>query len=383
MSPDNSFIVPELPKAITGSHLQTLATKLGDYLGVGCDAVAFMLLLSRAGARMGLPIHMVVATDCAGALRLLADRIAALADEPIARAHNVAEFRKHFRAGFPSTELIILHSHNRPLLGHALEESCRAVSVPTLWWIGSGTSLPTLAGPILRMTTSADQHALVGFGHHYCTPPTTSNNLDRVDAAGTLEFVLDALPVEMTFLVPFQRTIRAALAADEMLVLNRLMRVIAALRLDFGEEQHRQCQVQPNDYALARALLAALPITPAQRSLPPEVIRSAMLIWEQVHASGYQRSVADHSPLGFQTFSREQARIWTGLSYNGIKRHLGVLEDEGVIRSAVPDSQRSRGKKIDFAFCLGSLPPFHCPNPFNALPEAAEITAACNTQAQT
>lgn len=377
-----SFVAADFERIIAGSHLERITQKLGELLGVGCDATSLLLFLSMVSARLGMPFHMAISTDCSDAIRCIADRIARAGKERFVRMSSITEFRKLENRDFVNVEVVMLSSHNKQLTNHAFETVNRNSLVPALWWIGEN-ALPGqgMNGPVIRLTTSADQHALAGYGHYYSDTESIPVDLDRPAPNDIVQSLLENIPCGLVFRVAFSNALRAAMKPAETLVVHRLMRTIAALRhVSMGHTG--VCHVVMNDYVLTSHILQSLPITPVRRSLPPEVIETAACIFEKVSNPEYQSTVPDHSRLGFKAFTREDVRGWNGLAYNTVKRHLNILENEGVVASNCEDLRRGRGREIHFRLNDDEQPPFHIPNPFQALPRIEEFAADCNSTAQ-
>jgi hypothetical protein len=128
------------------------------------------------------------------------------------------------------------------------------------------------------------------------------------------------------------------------------------------------------DYRCARALLTNLPLTPIGTSVSPRALDVADVIYEALKDNNYQRSVPDHSKEGNKWFRRAEAVNWTGLSYTVVKSHLAELEDEGLLRSTIAETDRRQGREIHYRFNESRAPPFAWRNPFVSLPTLDELS---------
>jgi hypothetical protein len=127
-----------------------------------------------------------------------------------------------------------------------------------------------------------------------------------------------------------------------------------------------------NDYRCARTLLTNLPLTPIGTSVSPRALEAAEVIYQAVADKNFQRSLPDVSAAGSKWFNRAEARDWTGCSYSSVKSHLDEIEQEGLLRSTVAETDRKQGREIYYRFNDSVSPPFAWRNPFTAFPEINE-----------
>ncbi len=115
-----------------------------------------------------------------------------------------------------------------------------------------------------------------------------------------------------------------------------------------------------------------LSLTPIGTSISPRALEVAEVIFEAVNDQNYQRSLPDLSAAGNKWFRRAEARDWTDLSYSAVRSHLAELEQEGLLKSAVGETDRRQGREIHYRFDDSRSPPFAWRNPFLAFPEIDE-----------
>jgi DNA-binding transcriptional ArsR family regulator len=164
-----------------------------------------------------------------------------------------------------------------------------------------------------------------------------------------------------------------------MVVVNRLLRVVAALRvacLYHGKScaEIGEFAIPLADYGLTRSFLMGLAITPTHSSLSPYAVDTAEILYKAIVLNAnYQLTVPSHSELGKKLFTRRDAEQITGLSYNTVKSHMSELEDEGILESTRVESKREKGKQIFFRF--NGHPPFGVAALYKRLPSQDTIAA--------
>jgi hypothetical protein len=161
------------------------------------------------------------------------------------------------------------------------------------------------------------------------------------------------------------------LSPERALILERVLQVFAATRRILSDAPPTG-SVSTDDYRASRALLCNLPLTPAERSLPPAAAVTAEALYRRSTSPPHQLSLPDRSREGANWFTREDARAWTGLAYNTVKKHLRHMEEDGLVLSTIAETNRERGRKIHFRFAEGRAPPFNLGNPFDVLPPISE-----------
>lgn len=380
----SDLVEPTLAETLDGSRLLEIAESLGAYLGTGCDALSMALFLSRAGGRMGLPFNLAIYTDNPGADCLIADRIANILPEGHQRADTIKQFRALVDSGFADSEVVLIRSLHDSLFRYASEASCRDTSTgnwaPSLWLIADAQSDRPILGPTLPILAAQIERSLRGFGHHYVGP----REEPRTSQRDFLRRLLLELRPQRALHCPFQKQIRADIRPDEMLVFNRLLRVLSALRVEalYSENQHVRPEdlgVLIEDYRVAKGFLARLAVSPIHSRLSPYSVGTGELLYDAVVANDdYQQTVPSLSHLGQKLFTRNDAQQITGLSYNTVKSHLAELEDEGIIESTVVSARRERGRQIYFRFHRCNSLPFETENPFSRLPDKIEIEGDCS-----
>lgn len=378
-------INPRLLEAIDGSHLHRVASWIADYLGTGCDFVSLMLFLSRAAGRLGIPLNVVVTTDEPTAVRMIVDSLLHCSPANAATADRLLEFRCLLEQGCNCAEVVLVRSLHRQLLSFALEavsQDPRSTRrIPSLWWIDDKPPPCTVTGATIQIIATSSDLCLSGFGHYFSRKEFAVISADRVDPKANLEHLLSHLSGGSRFDVPFQHSLRAQLRPEEMLVVNRLMLTIAALRLSSSQSSNL-ITVDLEDFALARGLLQRLPVAAAHDRLPAYALQTATAIWERVYSENYQLTVPDHSELGNKVFTRQRVIEWTELSYNAVKDHLRSLEDAGIIEATCRLADRRQGNQVYYTFTNGTVVPFLPRNPYLNLPTADQIAVDCRSQAQ-
>jgi hypothetical protein len=154
-----------------------------------------------------------------------------------------------------------------------------------------------------------------------------------------------------------------------MLILERLLQVVANLRRVVCGFGRAEPAVTPEDYRAVRALLSSLPLAPIDRSISAHAIDTADRLFKAIGSNDHQLSLPDRSTEGHGWFTRADAIRWTGFGYTTVKKHLGELEDDGILVSTVAQNNRDHGRQIHFRFADTRAPPFGWANPFEALPD--------------
>ena len=360
-----------------------LCDSLGSYLQIGCDEISFMMFLSRASGALGLPLNLALFSSDPTAENIIADRIANLVPETVDRVETISRFRAIAENKFCQTELVIARSLHDELFRYACEITTRdssSASFPSIWTVTDERSTVTILGPTLELMSMQTERSLRGFGHHYSA--RESDGDCDFDKFRRLLLTINSLKCPRC---PFQNEVRAPLKPFQMLVANRLMSAIAALRIGWNiqnlkHQKNDHSQVSLTDYLLARDLLINLPLPPQHSNLSPQSLETADVLFDQFVTNGeYQNSVPDNSDLGRKVFTRQVAAKATGLSYNTIKAHLSCLEQNGILESRVVSTSqrhslnRGQGRQIYFKFQESRAPPFTQENPFSLLPTPDEI----------
>ena len=383
----------ELSVLLHGHPLRETAADLGDYLGVGVDAISLMMFVSRAAGRLGIPINLAIYSDDPGAENLIADRIINIVPETVMRADTIKRFRDLAEQDFVDTELVLVRSLHNGLFRFATEAACRDTAKscpPSVWLISDDQSPVPRLGPTLALMARQTARSLAGSGHHFSRSPESEEMASRKK----LRQLTLQLKNRQRYERPFQDRIRAALKPSDSIVFNRTLATITALRIERGNIDGRfqpksESVISIDDYRVARGLLNALP-TPGELShLSPYAAETGAELYEAfVENPDHQLTIPDNSAFGNKAFTRQQACAVTGYSYNTIKEHLKRLEDEGVVESiAVHEQQRNsrvrrQGVQIYFRFNRAKSPPFGTGSPFASLPTEEQIAEECNTSLQ-
>lgn len=386
---DNS----ELFVLLNGHPLREIAAHLGDYLGVGVDAISLMMFVSRAAGRLGSPINLAVYSDDPGAEHLIADRIINIVPETVKRTDTIKRFRDLAEQDFEDTELVLVRSLHNALFRFATESTSRdtaKASPPSVWLISDDQSPVPRIGPTLALMARQTVRSLTGFGHHFSRSPES----EETPSLKKLRQLTLQLRNRQRYGCPFQDRIRASLKPSDAIVFNRTLTTIAALRIEMGNidgkfQPKSETVVSTDDYRVARSLLNALP-TPGELShLSPYAAETGAELHEAfVENPNHQLTIPDNSAFGNKAFTRQHAKAVTGYSYNTVKDHLKRLEDDGVVESiAVHEQQRNsrvrrQGVQIYFRFNPAKFPPFGTGSPFACLPTKEQIAEECSTSLQ-
>jgi hypothetical protein len=361
-----------LPKVFPdgpGHVLDRVAAALDSYLGVTCDLIHLAIFVSLASGCMAAPIPLDIASNSLTADLMITNRILDLRRARVRRIDTREQLRELERKGFSGHVALLIGCAHPALFREATELVTRMnredFRPPSLIRITDYPPRRPAIPAALRLTTALAARDLDDFGHAYAT--ARGGN-----PAGPLSNLVQTLPVGPPYPSPFQGRYRGRLRSDDMLLFERLLLVLAALRVhDTGSADVRE-EILPEDYRRARALLMQLPVCPVGTALSPRALEVAEVIYEALRDNNYQRSVPDHSTEGHKWFRRAEAVNWTGLSYSAVKEYLTELEKEGLLRSTVAETDRMQGREIHYRFNDFS-PPFAWRNPFAGLPELDEL----------
>ena len=349
----------------TAHALDRVVVALHSYLGVTSDLVHLAIFVSLASGCMAIPIPLDIASNSLTADLMIANRIFDLCRSRVRRINTHEQLRDLERQGFSDQVALFVRGAHPSLFREAIEQVTRLKNEnfrpPSLIRLTDyPPRLPAIPAA-LRLTAALAARDLDDFGHAYAT-----------GRGGTpdepLAEMIRSLPVSPTYPCPFRGRYRGALRSDEMLLFERLLLVLAALRIhDPGSNDVRE-EVLPEDYRRSRLFLTQLPVCPVGTTLSPRALEVAELIFHAVHDDAYQRTLPDHSAEGNKWFRRVEVMDWTGLSYTAVKDYINELEGEEVLRSAVAVSDRRRGREIHFRFLDARAPPSGWRNPFDDIP---------------
>lgn len=366
----------------------SLADVLAEYVGIDRDLIQFLEFLSLAAGRMVMPINLDIQTDNVTVDLHIANRILDLRHGHVARADTRREFRELERGGFylpadaalgyvngppgPCPIAAILVRGNHRLLHREVSEYISRVlsgdfTLPSLWRVTDLTSTLPPVPATLRVQTVQANRTLDDFGHAYAGYRLCA---EEDDLAGLIQ----SLPTQPSYNCAFRSRYRGAIRPELMLVFERLLAVLAALRITLPTSPAKQSQVLLEDYEAVRALLICLPLTPIERELTPQALQTAAVVHEAMISDDAGLALPDLSQFGQKWFTRHDAMSWTDLSYNAVKKQLCELEGEGILVSTVAESNRERGRQIHLRFADGQTPPFAWKNPFEALPALAAVS---------
>lgn len=236
--------------------LGELAQLLGTYLKIGCDIISLSLFLWRIAARIGLPFLLELISDSLSADGLIADCILTLLPRQIVHARAVKEIHELAEAHFQECEVMVITRLHENLYRRACEVANQDInsqgSVPGILTITDERPRPLPVGPVISIITNQAERLLKGFGQRYSTVDDEEHQV----ASTRLRALLKNMGLKNRLSCPFEDHIVAELRPEEMLVTQRLMRTIAALRVCWMDvqgqtltPQERMCTV--DDYAVA------------------------------------------------------------------------------------------------------------------------------------
>jgi hypothetical protein len=349
--------------------LYATASELERYLGVGCDLVHLTILISIAGGAMPMPLPLDIYTNSFVADLMAAHRILELIRRRFRRVDTQSQLRELERKGFVGIAAILIRGSHRTLFRDATEVTAGAGSdvsgLPSV--IRITDELPS-APPVshtLQLMAAQVERDLEDFGYAFAT------YTQRPDGR-TLADLLLKLPVKPAFHCDFRNRYKGSASSGRMLVFERVLVILAAIRVHHAASRDTTPVITIPDYRCARTVLTSLPLTPVGTSVSPRALEVAELIHQALADSNYQRSLPDHSAAGSKWFRRTEARQWSALSYSAVKSHLAELEEEGLLRSTVAETDRRQGREIHYRFDESCSPPFAWRNPFAAFPEINE-----------
>jgi hypothetical protein len=348
-----------------------LAELVAGYTSVKRNLIQLMEFLSLAGGRMGCPLHLDVRSDHLAADLHLANRILDLSGSAAVRIYSPREVHQLERQGRARPDVLLVQGRGTELF--------RTITVgaaftrhwafgPSIWRIDDRVGADSIAPTALCLMTPEVDRDLRGFGPAFASGPSGR----AADEAGaSLASFIKGLPERSSFPCPLRDRYLDLLSPERALILERVLQVFAATRRILSGAPPSD-SVSTDDYRASRALLCNLPLTPAERSLPPAAAVTAEALYRRSTSPGHHLSLPDRSGEGASWFTREDARAWTELAYNTVKKHLRHMEEDGLVLSTVAEANRERGRKIHFRFAEGRSPPFNLDNPFDVLPPISE-----------
>jgi DNA-binding transcriptional ArsR family regulator len=351
--------------AVRDHPVYQIAGRLERYVGVSCDIVHLMTLMSMASGCIVSPLSLDVCSSSLTADLYVANRILDLLRSRVERVDTTRQFRRLERRGFPGLVTVLVRGRNRSMFSDLTEYTARLLHddarLPSLIRISehSPDSYPTPA--TLRLLTTLISRDLDDFAHSHAVFQT------KTEGRELTEF-LERLPVQPDYSCRFRSQYRGLLKSDNMLILEKLLLTLASIRIHFSPPPRGSQEILPLDYHAVRTLLTSEGVCPIARSLSPRSLDFAETIYDAIHVANYQLTLPDHSCEGSKWFRRLEATKWTGLGYTSVKHHLMELEKEGLVRPTIAISDRTRGREIHFRFIDSAVPPFGSTNPFDLLP---------------
>jgi DNA-binding transcriptional ArsR family regulator len=335
-----------------------------------CDHVHLSILISVAGGCMVMPLPLDIYSNSLTADLMVAHRIFDLLPNRVRRVDTHKQLRELERRGFAGLAALLIRGTHRTLFRDAGEHTTGlgydVYRLPSIIRITDRTpSTPPLPHTLCIMAAQADRN-LVDFPNAFATFKTRPGR-DR------LADLLLKLPVEPDFPCAFRDRFAGRTDSGSMLVFERTLRLVAAIRVHHPDSPDTRASIQISDYRCTRALLTKLPLTPTGAAVSPRALESAEVIYESLKENNYQRAVPDRSTEGNKWFRRSEASGWTGLGYTAVKSHLAELEDEGLLRATLAETDRKQGREIHYRFVESRSPPFAWRNPFSSLPELDQL----------
>lgn len=366
----------------------SLVDPLANYLGVGRDIIQFTELLSLMSGRMGMPVHLDIISDNTTIDLHIAQRILSLRRDNIARVDTHIEFRslEQERLNISKGDKCELTADQLPLdviLIRGVHRSLHRDSQEYLTYLYEGSHLPSIWRvtsndlgllPIpgtLRLQTCHAKRQLESFGDSFAVPRKCKDEEKLVE-------IIEKLPTSPDLTCSFRSDYQGSISPEWMLSFERFLRVFTSLRSLVATPADNVAAILPSDYLATRSLLTSLPLTPIDRDVSANALVFAEDIFPKVKNGGGQ-SLPDRSQDGSTWFTRHDARKWTGLGYNTVKKHIAALEGEGILRSTLAESNRERGRQIHYRFAEERAPPFGWRNPFAGLPEMGQKRQISNS----
>ncbi|MBX9788927.1 MAG: hypothetical protein K2Y37_08415 [Pirellulales bacterium] len=341
------------------------ATALAGYLGAPRDLAHFTQFLSLASGRIGLPVNLEIRTDEAGCELIVADRILTLSPNRFAYVDTPGQLRRLEQAGFAGLDVIVVRHRRGELFSDAASSTCRIVgnkaALPSTWRVAPAEgSLPNSPFTLRIITSQLDRKG-AGAGLAMAIPT------GRAEVLG-LGMLLDRLPRRPRYPYRFVYKLPDSLAGDHAVVFERLLHVVAALRIARLDGQATTEAIMPIDYSAVRGLLMALPLVPVEVKVSAAALKTAEAIFDRVKEDQHHVALPDRSADGHKWFTRGHAVRYTPICYSAAKEHLDQLENEGILEADPPKKLRVHGRTIHFKFQPGMVPPFRWRNPFQVLP---------------
>lgn len=355
-----------------GHPIYKTASALEEYIGVKCDLIHLAIFLSFAAGNMVSPLPLDIYSNSLIADLMVARRILDLLEGKYRRVDTHKQFREIERKGYAALAALLIRGNHRTFLRDATEYTAGlGIDVFRLPSVIRITDQPPSVNPAphtLRIMAAQADRDLDDFAHAYAT-------YQERPKGGDLHQLLLKLPVHPTYPCAFRDRFKGKTDSSSMLVFERLLLVVSAIRINHPESLDTRPGIYISDYRCARALLTKLPLCPIGTAISPRALASAGVIYEELEDGRHQLSLPDHSAEGSKWFRRAEAMRWTGLGYTAVKAHLAELEGEGLLRSSITTTDRKHGREIHYRFLDSRAPPFTWRNPFDALPTHDELTA--------
>jgi hypothetical protein len=369
-------------KLLSGHPLKDVAQLLGEHLRVGCDYVAITEFLAVTAAQVGQPFFQEVISDFVGADLLAAKRILELAPHNVAYPRTTKEVDDLGDNKFSEVCFVLIAQNDKNLFTRVCVQALQDKGGPSVLTIFDHRASTYPVGPCLSLFGNESPRELVGIGHHTGMPETDS----QLNAREKLRALLTSVKNVGHLTCFFEKSIKAPIAPDLMILFHRFLRAIASIRIAWttsaNQPQELDC-ITHADYDLARKLLQALPLCCDDSYLSSHALETANIVYGSLIDGTLKRGpVTDVIDFGCQAFTRNAVQAISGLSYNTIKSHFQQLEDVGILESTRGPQMRGQGRSIFFRFAKERAPPFIVDNPYRFLPTAAEIAADCRSGAQ-
>ena len=375
----SKYIEPALLAVLEGHPLVDIAATLGLYLKVGCDCVTLILFLSRVAARLGWPINLAISSTSPGTDHTFANRILHISAPAVEYVSTRREMQKLARAAFPETEIVSVRNGPVDLFQFACEttsqDSALGLRTPGIWLIGTQSPASVTWGPTINLMVDPAERSMAGVGYLYSSPDSTAH----FRAGSQLAKIMDSVQRHTIPTCIFSAKLRSSLLPEQTMVVVRLMHTLAVLRILSLRPAEQKCSEDDNkcataDYALARAILNALPIWVGDSPVSAQSLQAAHDLYDQTEGNPqYQQTVPDKSEFGRKLFTRRIAAALTGCAYTTVKKHLNELEGLGAVVSTIERKNRNRGLRIWFCFADNVRPPFTPTNPYASLPPVEDI----------
>ena len=341
-----------------------------DSLGIPGDLITCALFFSWAAGLKRIPVGVIVISDQRELDLAIVDRLGQILPNSMATVDTYHQYISLEKEGFPEKAVLHARRPSRRLFEELSTyrsttlDPCQSGS-PSVWQISSSATETNPGSATLSLYSSSSGRQISQFVNDSITV-SCSDQCNSI--RGLMQMLIYCkYPLRAEIMHLPQCLNDCGLRPDQTLIVDRFVQVFCHLRRilsDFSDTP-RGCL---DDYLAVRALLQHLPLVPVDRNVSGSAIHMAEQIHAKVVLGTYQLALPDRSSEGHKWFTREDARKWTGVAYNTVKKRLQELEDDGQIVSSVSSDHRKQGTQLYYRFRDIHTPPNAWRNPFELLP---------------